>query len=122
MRLTQLFEAGALTMAVAAGAACSNSTYGSSSSCTPTATQVCLVSSTFNPVTLMITHGATVTWVNADGITHTVTSDPTSTEVFDHSFSGGTFSHTFNTAGTYNYHCTIHGGVGTGMHGTITVN
>jgi plastocyanin len=27
----------------------------------------------------------------------------------------------FDQAGTYGYHCTIHGGVGTGMHGTVTV-
>lgn len=30
---------------------------------------------------------------------------------------GGFYSHTFNTAGTFNYHCTIH----TNMTGTITV-
>jgi plastocyanin len=31
--------------------------------------------------------------------------------------SGGVYAHTFNTAGTFNYHCTIH----TNMTGTITV-
>lgn len=32
-----------------------------------------------------------------------------------------TFSHTFNSAGTFPYHCTVHGGDG-GMNGTITVS
>jgi plastocyanin len=32
----------------------------------------------------------------------------------------GTYSHTFNTPGTYRYHCTIHGAK-FGMHGIITV-
>jgi plastocyanin len=31
---------------------------------------------------------------------------------------GGTYSHKFTTAGTYNYHCTIHG---TGMAGSVHV-
>ena len=31
---------------------------------------------------------------------------------------GGVFPHTFNTAGTFNYHCTIHG---LGMAGAVTV-
>jgi plastocyanin len=32
--------------------------------------------------------------------------------------SGGNFPHTFNTAGTFDYHCTIHG---LAMSGTVTV-
>ncbi|MDQ6693178.1 MAG: S-layer homology domain-containing protein, partial [Chloroflexota bacterium] len=34
---------------------------------------------------------------------------------------GQGFSFTFTTAGSYGYHCQYHGGVGTGMHGTIVV-
>jgi plastocyanin len=34
--------------------------------------------------------------------------------------SGGGYSHMFNTAGTFNYHCTIHPGC-TGLAGTIVV-
>ena len=33
---------------------------------------------------------------------------------------GGTYAHAFNTAGTFNYHCTIHPGCG-GLAGTIVV-
>ena len=44
------------------------------------------------------------------GETHTVTSDANSTEVFDSGTMnlGSTFAHTFDTAGTYYYHCTNH--------------
>lgn len=95
--------------------------------CTPTATQVCMVSSTFSPSNLTIIHGTTVTWKNGDTYNHQVASAIGSTDAFNSSYigAGGTFSHTFATAGTYSYYCTIHGVDGTpptGMHGTITVN
>ncbi|MGH7671351.1 MAG: cupredoxin domain-containing protein [Gemmatimonadales bacterium] len=64
----------------------------------------------------------TVTWRNGDGVTHTVTNDPGSGEVFNLSLGNrGLVTHTFNTPGTYTYHCTIHGLPGSGMHGTIVV-
>ena len=125
MRSTHLFGAGLVTLAVAATAACSNSTYGGgSSSCTPTATQVCMVGgNTFSPLTRTVSAGTTVQWVDGDGVQHTVTSDPGSTETFNTTVAaGGTFSYKFNTAGTFNYHCSIHGSPGSGMHGTIEVN
>ena len=120
MRSTHLFGAGMVTLAVAATAACSNSTYGGGSSgCTPTATQVCAVNTAYSPTSLTVTHGTTVKWTNGDGFAHTVTNDAGSGETFDLSVgAGGTVSHTFNTAGTYNYHCTIH----SNMHGAIVVN
>ncbi len=102
---------------------CSNNPYGSGGSCNPGASQVCMISSTFSPVNKSVPVGTTVQWINGDGsTTHTVTSDPSSSESFNQSVvGGGMFTHQFNTAGTYNYHCTIHGSVGMGMHGTITV-
>jgi len=60
----------------------------------------------FNPQTLTVKAGTTVTWVNDDPAGHTVT--------VDGGFSSGTFSkgqsfsHTFNDTGAYDYHCTIH--------------
>jgi plastocyanin len=113
-----------LITAAVALAACSDSPYGSSSSCTPTATQVCTAGgNAFNPVTRTVSATTTVTWINGDGVAHTVTNDPGSTETFNLTLgSGGTVTHQFNTAGTYTYHCQIHGAPGTGMHGTITVN
>jgi plastocyanin len=69
-----------------------------------------------NPAT--ITVGSTVTWTNNDTLPHTATSD---TGVWDSGTlsSGQSFSFTFMTAGTFPYHCMIHGAQS--MSGTVTV-
>jgi plastocyanin len=61
----------------------------------------------FNPATITISANTTITWTNKDAIAHTVTSD---TKLFDSGSIGanGTYSHTFTTAGTFSYHCTVH--------------
>jgi plastocyanin len=71
----------------------------------------------FDPGTLTIKEGTTVTWTNTDSVVHTVTSD---TGVFDSGdmAQGATFSYTFTTAGTYVYHCLPHHAK---MMGTIIV-
>ena len=71
----------------------------------------------FSPANLTVTVGKTVTWVNKDTVTHTVTSD--GSNLFDSGFmpTGATFQFTFTTAGTYPYYCTVH----PFMKGTIVV-
>jgi plastocyanin len=70
----------------------------------------------FTPMTLTVSVGTTVTWKFDDSTQHTVTAN-------DKSFtsspmaSGQTYTHTFNTAGTVAYHCSIH----PDMTGTIIV-
>jgi plastocyanin len=70
-------------------------------------TDVTIQSNSFNPGTLTIKVGETVTWTNKDSYAHTVTSNNGS---FDsgNMASGETFSFTFNTVGTYSYYCSIH--------------
>jgi plastocyanin len=71
----------------------------------------------FSPVDVSVAPGVTVTWRWAAGaVEHNVTFDDG-----DHSptQSSGTFARTFATAGTFPYHCTIHGA--SVMHGTVTV-
>ena len=70
----------------------------------------------FSPATLNVAVGTKVTWTNKDGTTHTVTSD---TNVFSSGnvANGASYSYTFNTAGTFPYHCSIH----SYMKGTIVV-
>ncbi len=70
----------------------------------------------FSPATLNVAVGTKVTWTNKDGTTHTVSSD---TNAFNSGnlADGASYSYTFNTAGTYAYHCAIH----TYMKGTIVV-
>lgn len=60
-----------------------------------------------NPFTISLASQTSVKWGNADGTTHTVTSDDGAISSGNIA-SGGTFSHTFTTPGTYAYHCTIH--------------
>src|SRR5881296_638495 len=71
----------------------------------------------FSPANLTVKVGKTVTWVNKDTVTHTVTSDGSS--MFDSGFmpTGATFQFTFTTARTYPYYCTVH----PYMKGTIVV-
>jgi len=71
----------------------------------------------FSPSTLTVNAGATVTWTNQDSAAHKVTSD-SGTELDSASFSQGqTYSHTFSTPGTFEYHCGIH----TSMKGKVVV-
>jgi plastocyanin len=72
----------------------------------------------FDPATVDIGAGGTVNF-NWNGVTHNVTwaSPPAGvTNISDRS--SGTASLTFNQAGTYDYHCTIHAG----MNGTVVVH
>lgn len=71
----------------------------------------------FSPNTLTVKAGTTVTWTNMDSVSHTVTSDSGSELNSGNIPTGSSYSHTFNTPGTYNYHCSIH----TGMVATIVV-
>jgi len=88
----------------------------------PPNNQILLQNTFYNPGTKTISKGTMLTWVNKDPYTHTVTSGyPGSPDgVFDsgNMGSGASFSHTFNTSGTFKYYCRIHGSI---MTGTITV-
>jgi len=71
----------------------------------------------FTPSTLTIKKGDSVTWKNEDSAPHTIDSD-SGTELNSLTLSNGqTYSHTFNTVGTFAYHCNVH----PSMKATITV-
>lgn len=72
----------------------------------------------FDPKELDIAVGDTVTWTNEDGATHTVESTDDAFAESGDLGRGDTFSHTFDTAGTFNYICGIH----TGMKATVVVS
>ena len=72
--------------------------------------------SVFTPSTLQVNINVTVTWVNDDNMTHTVTADDGSFDSGDIA-PGAKFMHTFSNTGTYNYHCVHH----SGMVGAVTV-
>jgi amicyanin len=70
----------------------------------------------FSPATVRVKAGSTIVWTNGDAIQHDVTFDGgnISSGVLNQN---DTFSHTFKTAGTYRYICSIH----PFMHGTVIV-
>lgn len=71
----------------------------------------------FQPSTLTVAAGTRVEWNNQDGVQHTVTSDIQG--LFDSGTinPGKKYALSFNTPGSYGYHCAIH----QTMRGTITV-
>lgn len=70
----------------------------------------------FNPASITVNAGDTVTWTNNDSVDHTVTSDTSG--IFNMaSAPGSTVRFTFTTPGTFAYHCNIH----STMHGTVVV-
>ncbi len=70
--------------------------------------------SSFMPKAMTVKVGDTVQWTNVDSMAHTVTS-----ETFDSGslVQSGTFSYTFDKAGTFDYKCSLH----PSMSGTINV-
>src|SRR5215212_6574164 len=80
------------------------------------ANAVSIVDFAFQPASIEVPAGSTVTWTNTGAVTHTVTAD-------DGAYDSGqlkpgtSFSQTFTTPGTYTYHCEIH----PQMTGTVVV-
>jgi len=114
---------------------CGKSSYNSNPTPTPpagggggggtTSGAVTISAMSYSPKTLTVAKGTVVKWTNNDSYAHTVTSndgtsfDSRSISGADAYTAGGAFSYTANTAGTFEYHCTIHG---LAMSGTLIVN
>ena len=84
-------------------------------------TAVAIVDFAFDPSTIEVGAGSTVTWTNEDGVTHTVTAGTpgSAEETFDESLDGGASAEvTFDEAGTFPYFCAIH----TDMTGEVVVS
>ena len=69
---------------------------------------------TFEPAEASVSVGDTVVWKWAGGVQHDVEGEGFKSEIQKE----GSFSHTFEEAGTFEYHCNVHP---TTMKGTITV-
>ena len=78
--------------------------------------QVVMKSMAFDPASVTIKAGESVTWTNQDSATHTVVGDDDEFQSGDLA-NGASFSFTFDKAGTYTYHCGIH----PSMKGTVVV-
>jgi plastocyanin len=77
----------------------------------------------FNPASITVAKGTTVTWVNQDAANHQIINDAQGSITQGALFSsnalqkGASYSFTFDTPGTYPYHCAIH----PTMKATVTV-
>lgn len=80
---------------------------GSASAANAAGDAVTIANFSFQPATLTVAVGATVTWTNNDSAGHTVTADGGSF-ASQTIAPGSTFAQTFATAGTFAYHCAIH--------------
>lgn len=79
------------------------------------ATRITVVDDEFQPATITVTAGTTVTWASQGRTPHTITAKDGS---FDVTIArGSTFTHVFHRPGTYPYRCDFH----PGMTGTVVV-
>ena len=106
------YAAIALLLLPLVGVACGSSSGGGGTSATKGEVQI--VDNAFKPSTIEVAVGDTVTWVYKGAVKHNVSgpgfNGPTQ--------KSGTFEHTFNSAGSFKYVCTIH----PGMKGTVKVS
>lgn len=81
--------------------------------------KVTIESFSFMPMAIRVQVGTTVTWTNHDVIEHNVVADTVGPHAPHGALlsKGQSYSFTFNTAGTYTYHCMPH----PDMHGTVIV-
>jgi plastocyanin len=95
--------------------------------CSPDNT-FCMTTTNFTPTSRTVGVNASVIWINDSGVTHNVTFD-TPEAALEVAFGAGnidaadkTSQHRkFAAAGSYAFHCTIHGTATSGMRGTVVV-
>jgi manganese oxidase len=118
-----------LTVAACGGSGSGSSTGGSPASTTGAAgVAVRIADYAYDPATVTVAAGTTVTWTNEDAVIHTVTSadvagtDAATTDLFDSGSlgKGAMFSYTFTEPGTYYYLCVPHRSMAT-MHAEVIV-
>ena len=82
-----------------------------------TAITVNIADNRFQPATLSVKAGTTVTWVHTGQVTHNVLSVQVADLRSPDLRPGDRYSYTFKTPGTYTYYCSYH----EGMSAAITV-
>ncbi|MEK7167482.1 MAG: plastocyanin/azurin family copper-binding protein [Patescibacteria group bacterium] len=92
-----------------------NSNTANSNSVSTSPVSISIQDYSFNPATVTVKTGTTVTWTNKDSVSHPVKADG----IWDSGPLGKdqSFSRTFSQAGTFNYYCSAH----PRMKGTIIV-
>ncbi len=80
-----------------------------------TSNAITVADNTFTPSATTLAVGTTATWTWTGSAPHNVTFDDGTKSATQ---TTGTYARTFNAAGTYNYHCTVHGAA---MSGVVTI-
>ncbi len=131
--ITRLFRGSFL---LAASASCGGGSegvnpFGSAqpSDCSP-ANVFCMSTASFTPTSRTVAVDASAIWINESGVTHNVVFDtPAAALSVSAGLPGGNFAsgdktsnhRKFAAAGSYAFHCTIHGTATSGMRGTVVV-
>jgi plastocyanin len=113
-----------LLISLTTGLSCSKSNAAKGYSSTPTpggtsGVNITISGMTFSPASKTVAKGTVVKWVNNDSYAHTVTANDGASFDSGNIAGGGNYSYTATTAGTFEYHCTIHGIT---MAGTLVVS
>jgi plastocyanin len=128
--LARLPRLALIAVAAVALAACGSGSAGGSpaggpggaSGCQPTnqagGVAVAIASFAFNPGTIQAKVGQPVTWTNNDTASHGAVLDSDASCTTGSFGKGGSGSLVFDKAGTFTYHCPVHG---SSMKGTITI-
>ncbi|MEA3018968.1 MAG: hypothetical protein QOI47_492 [Actinomycetota bacterium] len=87
---------------------------GGSSSTASTPGAVAVKDNLFSPQSITVKVGDTVTWTFKGNSAHNVTFDAFHSNLMKE----GTYTHTFDAAGTFSYRCTVH----PGMNGKVVVS
>ncbi len=93
-----------------------NSSSSTKSSSTNTSS-VTIANFAFSPTDITVKKGTKVTWTNNDGTTHIIAGDTSDGPSNGTVAPGQSYSFTFDTVGTFKYHCAIH----SSMTGSVTV-
>ncbi|HEY7898529.1 MAG TPA: plastocyanin/azurin family copper-binding protein [Gemmatimonadaceae bacterium] len=123
MNIIKIVSLASLVVIASCGSSATGPNYGGNGSpppsCVPGSGTVCLVSGNqFSPTQITVTAGSSITFNNVSGTTHNVTFTTTGSPANVPDFASGTKVVAFPTAGTYDYHCTIHG---LSMSGVVVV-
>lgn len=92
---------------------------GQASQSAASSNKVAIADFAFQPMTVKVHAGTTVTWTNQDTTRHSIVADSGSAVELKSSLlsQGQTYSFTFTKPGAYTYHCVPH----LGMRGTVVV-
>jgi plastocyanin len=83
----------------------------------PKSAEVSMKDISFQPETVTVAKGGTVTWKNDDSVGHDVTADGFKSGDPGDMGGGDTYKHTFKQSGTFDYVCSAH----PGMEGKVEV-